>query len=148
MARKLKSAPERLAQCTAFEYILLGDLRDLLEEPRDATTHRWLSAVLDALIDTVPKDFALREDGGYLSEVLDRFPNWYDQVKALYAEQRLLYDKLRLLRQSLRSHPAFENLAHDISADLRDWMNRFVAHQRHERRLVMSAFTLDCGTCD
>ncbi|MCC7419102.1 MAG: hypothetical protein IT428_02355 [Planctomycetaceae bacterium] len=148
MARTLNSTPERLAQCAAFEYILLGDLRDLLEEPRDATTYRWLVAVLDALIDTVPKDFAMRSMGGYLEEVIERFPNWYDQVKALLDEQRALFDKLRLMRQSLKSNESFDGLAEDVSSSLREWMNRFIAHQRHERRLVMAAFTMECGAGD
>jgi hypothetical protein len=142
------SRETRLQQCTTLEYILLGDLRDLLEEAEDATTHHWLMTVLDALLDTVPKEFAMREDGGYLTEVLERFPNWYDQVCALQKEKRSLFEKLRVLRQRLARHSSLEGIAEDVRTNLRDWMNRFVAHHRHERRLVQTAYTLEVGAGD
>ena len=60
-----------LRQCTEFEYILLGDLRDLLEDPPSDENRKWLVAVLDALIDTLPKEFALKSRD-YPSEVVRR----------------------------------------------------------------------------
>lgn len=140
------SRESRIQQCTTLEYILLGDLRDLLEEPDDATTHHWMMTVLDALLDTVPKEFALRENGGYLTDVLERFPNWYDQVCALHDEKRTIYDKLRVLRQRLAKHSSMEGIADEVRTNLQDWMNRFVAHHRHERRLVQTAYTLEVGS--
>ncbi len=138
----------RLQQCTTLEYILLGDVRDLLEEPNDEVTHQWLSAVLDALLDTVPREFAMRVQGGYLDEVLERFPNWYDQVQALQSEKRSLFDKLRRLRLKLSHGDSLDGIADEVRVDLREWMNRFVAHHRHERRLVQTAFTLEVGAGD
>ncbi len=49
------AACDTLEDYTALEYILLGDLRDLLEEPADHFTRSWLVAVLDALLDTLPR---------------------------------------------------------------------------------------------
>ena len=137
-----------LQQCTTLEYILLGDLRDLLEEAEDPTTHHWLMTVLDALLDTVPKEFAMREQGGYLTEVLERFPNWYDQVCALQREKRTLYEKLRVLRTRLARHTSLEEIADEVRFNLQEWMNRFIAHHRHERRLVQTAYTLEVGGGD
>ena len=84
------AACESLEDYTALEYILLGDLRDLLEEPADQFTRSWLIAVLDALLDTLPRQMALKESSGYLSEVLDEYPSWYRHVEDLQNEQRLL----------------------------------------------------------
>src|SRR5579872_2956860 len=55
---------------SSLEYILLGDLRDLLEEPVDDESRKWLLAVLDTLLDTLPREFDLEDEDGYMSEVL------------------------------------------------------------------------------
>jgi len=67
-----------LEDYAAMEYILLSDLRDLLEEPADDMTRKWLRAVLDALLKTLPWELELQDAGGYLSEVLEQYPNWYN----------------------------------------------------------------------
>ena len=59
-----------LEEYSTLEYILLGDLRDLLYEPPDEETCRWLLAVLDALLETLPREFDLKQQDGYLMEVL------------------------------------------------------------------------------
>ena len=48
---------------TAMEYILLGDLRDLVDEPFDGVTLKWLKAVIDALLETLCREFARQDDG-------------------------------------------------------------------------------------
>jgi hypothetical protein len=141
--------PSHLLQdFAALEYILLGDLRDLLEDPADETTSKWLLVVLDALLDTLPREFALREAGGYLSEVLEQFPNWADQVDQLHREQSALYEKLGQLRRQVSADNSYSELADGLRSDLRDWMQSFVAHHRHERRMVQTAFNLEVGIGD
>ncbi len=95
------AACETLEDYTALEYILLGDLRDLLEERADKFTRNWLVAVLDALLETLPRQMALKESSGYLSEVLDEYPSWYRHVEDLQNEQRLLVLSLQALRDRL-----------------------------------------------
>jgi uncharacterized membrane protein YccC len=144
----LNGVGHRLEQCAALEYILMGDLRDLLEEPPDEENRRWLTAVLDALLNTLPREFALRQQGGYLSEVLEQYPSWYNQVESLRDEQRMLYAKLRQLRNRLNGDEPYEDIADELRSDLRDWMNALVAHHRHERRIVQTAYTLEVGAGD
>lgn len=139
------TAHRRLQQCTELEYILLGDLRDLLEEPGDAETAHWLEAVLDALLDTLPEEFALKSDHGYLQEVLDRFPNWDTKVQQLELGYDQLLLRLEQLRDRLASGEEFERIAASVAADLRDWMNSFVRHHREERELVTMAASYDVG---
>ena len=138
----------RLSDYTAFEHILLGDLRDLLEEPPDKTTRKWLLAVLDALLDTLPRQYELQADGGYLSEVLDQFPNWAEQVERLRSEKQELFVKLRQLREEIGKRVSFAKIAEEVRKGLRDWMSSLSSHQRRERRIMQTAFNLDVGPGD
>jgi len=96
-----------LEECDAFEYILLGDLRDLLEEPADDLTCKWLIAVLDALLQTLPREFELQDEGGYLAEVLEEFPNWSGHVDQLLEERELLFQKLHQFRERIAQQVSF-----------------------------------------
>ena len=134
-----------LEDCAALEYILLGDLRDLLEEPADEENCRWLIVILDALLDTKQREFELQEDGGYLEEVLEQFPNWEPQVEQLHRDHRELFTNLRQLRQGIGMQRPFATVASAVRRDLRNWMTLLQAHHRHTRRIVQSAFNLDIG---
>lgn len=144
------TSPENsLADCMALEYILLGDLRDLLEEAKtDEFTIRWITAVLDALLEAMPCEMELKSEGGYLEAVLEQFPNWAGQIGDLAREKQDLFDKLRELRLQLHSPDAFSVLVKVVRQDLQEWMTLWTAHSRHERRLIQSAFTLDVGCGD
>jgi hypothetical protein len=142
------TACETLEDYTALEYILLGDLRDLLEEPTDQYTRRWLVAVLDALLDTLPRQMALKESSGYLNEVLDEYPSWYRHVEDLQNEQRLLVLSLQALRDRLETPGPYQRDAARVKTAVRQWMNRLMAHRRHETRLLQTAMNLEIGCGD
>jgi hypothetical protein len=142
------AAGHLIADCTALEYILLGDLRDLLEEPPDRHTTKWLMAVLDELLATLPRELRLRQRGGYLTEVLEQYPSWHVHVERLRQEKHALYGKLLAMRQLLDQHASLAEIAGTVRRDLRAWMASFAAHHRHERRLVQEAFTLEVGVGD
>ena len=138
-----------LADFVALEYILLGDLRDLLEEARsDEETTRWIAAVLDALLEALPQEMELKARGGYLQPVLDQFPNWAGQIGDLASEKQLLFEKLGELRVQLHCPGTYEVIALEVRQDLQEWMTLWTAHLRHERRIMQSAFTLDVGCGD
>jgi len=134
--------------CAALEYILLGDLRDLLEEPANEETSKWLTAVLDALVGTQPEEIEDQDEDSYLSVVLENYPSWYPQVDRLQREHRALYSRLRELRSRVARDQSFARIAGVLRHDLRDWMAAFTAHHRHENRLLQTAVNLDCGTGD
>lgn len=135
-----------LADYMALEYILLGDLRDLLGETKpDEQTIRWIIAVLDALLDALPREMELKSEGGYLQPVLEQFPNWASQIGELASEKVELFQKLYALRLQVEVPGSFEALANEIRMDLQEWMTLWTAHLRHERRIMQSAFTLDVG---
>ncbi|WP_417851043.1 hypothetical protein [Thalassoglobus sp.] len=139
------STNRRLQQCTELEYILLGDLRDLLDEPADSETAHWLEAVLDALLDTLPEEFALKSDHGYLQDVLDRFPNWDSKVAQLEEGYAKLFQRLEQLRDQLTQGGDFQRIAVNVSADLNEWMTNFIQHHQQERELVSIAASYDVG---
>ncbi|MCA9073266.1 MAG: hypothetical protein KDA84_30290 [Planctomycetaceae bacterium] len=143
------SRDNSLADSVALEYILLGDLQDLLGEPQpDEQTTRWIVAVLDALLDALPREMELKSEGGYLQPVLEQFPNWAGQIGDLATEKEYLFQKLHELRVQVESPGSFEVLANEIRLSLQEWMTMWTAHLRHERRILQSAFTLDVGCGD
>lgn len=147
--RRLSERTERaLHECTALEYILLGDLRELLDEPLDDQNKRWLLAVLETLLDTIPQEMALLEDGGYLDSVTDEFPNWSPLVVQLQREHASLTEDLSRLRDRIAWGESIAELTDELHCDLRRWMTCLAAHQRHARRIVQTAFNLDVGGGD
>jgi hypothetical protein len=137
-----------LEEYAALEHILLGDLRDVLEEPADEETRTWLTVILDSLLAIVPRAFALKAEGGYLQEVVAAFPDWDDQVVLLQRDHGVLCSRLQHLRARLATGAAYAALADRLRRDLRDWMDRLGEHQRCERRLMQTAANLEIGVGD
>jgi hypothetical protein len=142
------AACDRLEEYTALEYILLGDLRDVLEEPANRHTRGWLIAILDALLDTLPREMALKESSGSLHEVLDEYPSWYRHVEDLQNEERLLFLSLQSLRDRLETSESYAFAADRLKSTLRQWMTRLAAHHRHENRILQTAMNLEVGGGD
>lgn len=137
-----------LDQYSSLEYILLGDLRDVLEEPVDRESRRWLIAILDALLETLPREFDLEDADGYMSEVLERYPNWSAQVDRLHRDHDGLFSKLKELRGRIESDTWIAPIANEVRRDIREWILKLIAHNRNENRLVQTAMNLEVGTGD
>ena len=137
-----------LEQYTTLEYILLGDLRDLLEEDADEENRRWMLAVLDALLETLPREFSLKDEDGYMSEVLEQFPSWSGQVERLHHDHDRLFVNLQALRQRVHSQAWLAPIASQVRRDLREWMLTLIAHHRAETRLMQTALNLEVGAGD
>jgi hypothetical protein len=137
-----------LVDMAALEYILLGDLRDLLEEEPDEQTSKWLLAVLDALLDTLPRELAIKSRDGYLEDVLEEHPYWEAEVQQLHAEYELLCVRLEAFRDQLVSRTPYCTIARQLREDLREWMDALQAHHRHENRLLQTAVNLEVGIGD
>jgi len=137
-----------LEEYSTLEYILLGDLRDLLQEPADEETCRWLLAVLDALLETLPREFDLKQQDGYLLEVLENYPNWSGAVERLQIEHTELFLKLKELRGRISQRISFAEIADEARRELKDWMLTLIAYHRHENRLLQTALNLEVGVGD
>ncbi len=145
----MKSRDARLLeQYSSLEYILLGDLRDILEEPPDDESRKWLLAVLDTLLETLPREFDLEEEDGYMAEVLERYPSWSAQVERLCRDHEQLFFKLKELRGRIERNIWISPIAHEVRRDLRDWILKLIAHHRSETRIIQTAMNLEVGTGD
>jgi hypothetical protein len=143
------SSPFRsLKEYSELEYLLLGDLRDLLEHPLDEDNCRWLTAVLDALFEMLPQEFELEEREGYLEDLSAQHPEYSTEVERLRAEHATLYQRLGQLRNKVAWQAPFAVIAEQVRRDLRDWIHTLVAHNRHEQRLVQNSLNIDTGGGD
>ena len=143
--------PPRLHSLHAYaelEYLLLGDLRDMLEQPFDEENARWVLAVLDTLLDTLPREFAIEEDGGYLRDVVEEYPNWEPEVARLREQHDTLLATLRRLRMRVAWQAPFTVLANDVRRELADWIETLAEHNHHENSLMQTAVNLEVGTGD
>jgi hypothetical protein len=137
-----------LGDFVRYEYILLGDLRDLLEEDPGEQNSRWLVAVLDALLDTVPREFELKSENGYLSDVLNANPHWEAQVEQLRAEYVRLCVWLEELRNRVVSGTPFREIADRLRKELSEWIEAVQDHHRRERQMVQVSANLEVGCGD
>lgn len=112
-------APEAVLSSRAvFEYLLLGDLRLLLEEPIGPETNRWLLATLDMILASRP-----RPSHTTIASALMRSP-WEDESERFSQERSTLYEKLQRLRDRIAHRAPYALLANEIRCDLTDLMDR------------------------
>lgn len=137
-----------LHRLSELEYILLGDLRDVLEEEPDEQNRKWTIAIVDTLLETLPVEFHLREVGGYLSEVREEKPTWDSQIRQLQLEHTTLVEQLQQLRAKLEDRHPFCEISNRLRHDLQEWMKSLNAHNRHESRLIQQAMNLETGAGD
>ncbi len=137
-----------LRKCCEFEYILLGDLRDLLDDEPTEVNRRWLMAVLESLLETLPKEFALKSRDGYLQNVLDEYPSWDNAVERLERQHVHLYRQLRMLRDRLVTRFPMAEIADRLRVEVEEWMDSFIELHRAERELVFEAINMEVGTGD
>ncbi len=143
-----ESANLRLRDCAELVYILIGDLRDVLEESPSEQTRHWLAVLLDTMLETVPEEFSLKSDGGYLSDVLHDFPHWDARVELLEDQYFSLYLQLRRLREQVKLQITYEETASSLRDDLGSWITAFQEFRSQERDLVQTAANLTVGAGD
>lgn len=148
MYEKPRSINRPLVDMAALEYILLGDLRDLLEEEPSEQTSKWLVAILDTLLDTLPRELAIKSRDGYLEDVLEAHPHWEAQVQQLHAEYKLLCVRLEAFRDQLVSRTPYASIAAQLREDLSEWMTALQNHHRQETQLLQTAVNLEVGGGD
>lgn len=129
-----------LTECNQFQYLLLGDLRDLLSETQDETNRKWLLAILDVLVELMPKERHLHDEkGGYLSSVLEEFPACNQQVLKLHLRKLQLDYLLRDACNRIRNNESWVAIADQLGSELQEWMERFTELHQAEASLLMHA---------
>ena len=96
-----------------FEQLLLGDLRELLNDAAGRERDRWLLATLDMLLVSRPRA------GSLVS--LPVLPREQDVmgIGSPPVELPVPFDKLQRLRDRIAHHAPYESLAEELSVDLR-----------------------------
>lgn len=138
----------RLGRYTEMQYILLGDLREVLESRSGLAERNWMLTILDALLDTLPTQFSLMEEGGYMTEVLDAFPNWENEVEELRLEHTTLCDQLSELRSRVAEGSQYKQVAQIVRDELAAWMKCLQNHNHQECRLFQTSVNLEVGVGD
>ena len=139
-------ARDAYARYTVLEYLLIGDLRDLLEEtPADQETRRWLLAVLEELLHLLPNEFEYEDQGGYLADVCAQFPNWSNTVDRLHREHESLYFSLLDLRNRISDEQSFEFIADEVKPKLSLWIAAAQRHRYREQQLMVAAYETTFG---
>lgn len=138
-----------MAECNEFQYLLLGDVRDILDETPDESNRQWLLAVLDVLVSLMPRERHLHDQrGGYMSEVLEVFPGWSRKVMQLHLKKLQLDYSLRECRDHIRREKSWVSIADQLSCELRDWMRIFKEIHQAESALLMDAMLLNTSHRD
>ncbi len=104
------------SEVSGFEHLLLGDLRQLLEEPASPETSQWIVATLDCILAGRP-----RTSSPYLPLVPRNMP-WGRSSAAMLPVKANLYAKLQRLRDRVAHRAPYALLANEIRCDLREWM--------------------------
>ena len=134
-----------LARSSQLTQLLLDELKDLLQEPVDLEDTQWIESALDQLCQFVDEEFQLQEQGGYLNEVLDEFPNWDRQIEILKLEHVRLRNELTLLRARFSQPLSRKQIDRVVRQNFREWFREFSTHKRAENELILKAHTLDVG---
>lgn len=99
----------------AFDYLLLGDLRGLLDEPSGLQRDRWLIATIDMLLISRPRT----EPAVFLPAAI-RAGN---SVNHRSAEDGIPFDRLQRLRDRIVHRAPCGALIEELREDLREWSN-------------------------
>jgi hypothetical protein len=87
--------------------------------------------------------FAFEEQGGYMSLVLERFPNRHREVQELLAEHRQLAEALAALRETAEKTAPASPLDPALLQKIKDWIARVRQHEARENGLVQDSCNQD-----
>ena len=123
---RLSDQISQLGRYAEMQYILLGDLREVLESRPGLAERNWMLTILDALLDTLPTHFSLKEEGGY----------------------KPLVKTLDELRTRVAEGSQYKQVAQVVCDDLDSWMKRLQQHERTECQLFQDSVNLEVGVGD
>ena len=128
-----------------LEYLLIGDIRTLLEEKFDSQTRSSLLVLMNRLILSLPDVLELSSKKGYLNIVIERRPSWSRQINAMYQANLDCVSSLTLVRDDLENDTPKAAISKELELKLRNWIKSFSAMRCQESTMLQEAFTLDLG---
>lgn len=141
----LMERDSRAVHCATLSWLLVGDIREMLQDHLDEEALLWLRPILDALIEAMREQAQLEETPGYYDDVLASFPHWSPVVDRIHAEQATLCQSLETLRHTIDRDLPFRRLADELEVDLSDWVSLMTAHSDRERELRQEVYYTEIG---
>jgi len=135
----------QMQQGTTLTWLLVGDIREMLQDHLDEEALRWLRPVLDSLIRTMCEETQQAEEQGWFDDVLEPCPHLSKQVAEIEAEQRELCKSLEHLRHRIDMDLPLARLASELEGDLADWVHLMMEHNRREGELMQDALYTEIG---
>lgn len=132
-------------QCTTLTWLLVGDIREMLQDHLDDEAIRWLKPILDSLIGAMCEQSELHSSDGLYDDLLGTFPHLITRVAGIEAEQNELCRSLRELRNGIERDIPLQRLAADIEEGLGDWVNLMTSHSRREAVLLQDVWYTEIG---
>ncbi len=131
--------------CSGMTWLLVGDIREMLQDRLDRDAIRWLRPVLDALIDSMCEWETCDDSSGFFEDVLDPCPELTPRVEQIQGEQTQLCARLRELRARLERRQGVTRLVRELQADLAEWIQMMTDNARRERELLQSVWYSEIG---
>jgi len=132
-------------QCTTLTWLLVGDIREMLQDHLDDEAIRWLKPILDSLIGAMCEQSELHSSDGLYDDLLGTFPHLITRVAGIEAEQNELCRSLRELRNGIERDIPLQRLAAEIEEGLGDWVNLMTSHSRREAVLLQDVWYTEIG---
>ncbi len=118
-----------------LEYLLLGDLTDLLSETYDEENRKWILVVLEGLLDAIPAE-RRRERFDKLRAVYPDSPAMLQSLTQLESEHDAMIYQLQRLRNRVAWRLSLlDVVAAEVVRDLRRWLVTFQNFCQREHRL-------------
>jgi hypothetical protein len=134
-----------LADCQKTESLLIGELRQLLNQPATAQMRQATTTILNRLLDNFPLHLELASRGGYLIEVRRLRPSWQRQIKALQRANVRCLSSLHELRDHIRHESSSGTIQSRERGEIKIWIRSLRSLREHECQLLQNAFTIDIG---
>lgn len=128
-----------------LECLLIDDIRSLLGDKCDATTHASLLVLMNRLILNLRVLLDLSAKDGYLSVVLEKRPGLSRQIDALYQANLECVSSLVLIRDGLEYGLPVAAISKEPEMRLKKWIETFSAIRCRESTMLQEAFTVDIG---
>ena len=144
-SKKVVDRFRELTDCHKTESRMIGELRQLLNQPATALTRQAILTILNRLLDNLPLHIELASQGGYLIEVRRLRPSWQRQIKALQRANVCCLSSLHELRNHIRHESPSEKIDTRERGEIKTWIRSLRSLREHECQLLQNAFAIDIG---
>lgn len=142
---RAERAAEALTSWCDLEYIIMGDLRQLLKEHPAQPTRPSLLVLLNRLLLTLPQAMRLSSRDCYMSVVREKRPNWHRRIEAQHRDNMKSYLALCELRERIVDEASIGDISEEMDRKLREWMTMYARTRRRESELLQEALSVDIG---